>query len=458
MKPLHLQIQLDLDAAAVTCLWFGSSAIHAVGSLRCVPRAVAETQLVPAPCLIDLQPLLAEIADGTIASAEALAEADELLLIRDLLELADFTALAEALFRFLYAQTQQREALPGYRKAVDGRVWIDPDQRLVRVWFATDRRAITDDDIVRRFDSQQSSDEITYGVCSVFIPKSHKPGSTGTPWWRRWIRLEADDSLRLDGLHALPRDVFWAGMANKLKAWWKAGERNVFVYIHGFNVSFEAAAIGAAQIGYDLKVPGEMAFYSWPSHGSTAAYSADEATITASVKHLARFLHELSTRCGAERLHLFVHSMGNRGLLSALERLVAKGYPQLSLGQVFFCAPDEDVRTFKDKAAEFPHHCENRTLLVSPQDQAVFLSQWKHRLDRVGYVPPVTIMDGIDTIEVGGFGILDLGHGYFAQAEPVIKDMREAITTRRPAAERKIPRSFEDHYVIDVRAGIGDLV
>ena len=75
----------------------------------------------------------------------------------------------------------------------------------------------------------------------------------------------------------------------------------MFVLIHGFNVSFEEAAIRAAQIGYDLKVPGEMAFYSWPSHGSTAAYSADEATITASVPHIAQFLHELLS--GPGRMH-----------------------------------------------------------------------------------------------------------------------------------------------------------
>jgi esterase/lipase superfamily enzyme len=290
-----------------------------------------------------------------------------------------------------------------------------------------------------------------YGVCNVFIPESHKPGSTGTAWWRRWIRLEADDSLRVHGIHALPRDVFWAGLANKLETWWHPGQRNMFVLIHGFNVSFEEAAIRAAQIGYDLKVPGEMAFYSWPSHGSTAAYSADEATITASVPHIAQFLHELSERSGAERIHLFVHSMGNRGFLSALQDLVADRRPNLRLGQVFFCAPDEDVRTFRHKVNRYPHQFERRTLLVSPDDQAVFLSQWKHRHSRVGYVPPVTVVDGIETIQVGGFGLLDLGHGYFASAAPVIQDIREAIETGKPASERKIPRAFENHFAIDIR-------
>jgi esterase/lipase superfamily enzyme len=285
----------------------------------------------------------------------------------------------------------------------------------------------------------------------VFIPESHKPGSTGTPWWRRWIRFEADDSLRIHGTYALPRDVFWAGLAKKLETWWRPDQRNVFVFIHGYNVSFQEAAIRAAQLGYDLKVPGEMAFYSWPSYGSTAAYSADEATITASVPHIAEFLHELSEKSGAERLHLFVHSMGNRGFLSALEELVADRRPNLRLGQVFFCAPDEDVRTFKHKASRYPHDSERRTLLVSPDDRPVFLSRWKHQYDRVGYVPPITIVEGIETIKVDGFGLLDLGHGYFASAGPVILDIRETIETGRPASERKIPQAFKDHFVIDIR-------
>ncbi|WP_295447387.1 hypothetical protein [uncultured Thiodictyon sp.] len=51
-----------------------------------------------------------------------------------------------------------------------------------------------------------------------------------------------------------------------------------------------------------------------------------------------------------------------------------------------------------------------------------------------------------------GFGLLDLGHGYFAAAEPVILDLREAIESRRPAAERRVPRVAEGHFVIDVRA------
>jgi esterase/lipase superfamily enzyme len=306
------------------------------------------------------------------------------------------------------------------------------------------------DDAADGFSAYQSAEAITYGVCHVFVPVSHRPGSLGSPWWRRWWTGQ-DDRLKLTRTLSLEREVFWGEVAESLQHWWPAGQRNIFVYIHGFNVDFEEAAIRAAQLGYDLKVPGEMAFFSWPSRGGTGDYMADEATITSTTPYLAQFLRELSERTGAERVHIFVHSMGNRGLLSALERIRSDGGPDLQFGQIFFCAPDEDVRTFRDKTTKFPHRFENRTLLVSPEDKAVASSRWLRDLDRVGFVPPVRNYDKIETIEVGGFGMLELGHGYFAEAEPVILDMREAIETRRVAAEREIPRPFQDHYFIDVR-------
>jgi len=144
--------------------------------------------------------------------------------------------------------------------------------------------------------------------------------------------------------------------------------------------------------------------------------------------------------------------MGNRGFLSALERLVATDQPELRLGQVFFRAPDEDVRTFADKTGQFPHHSENRSLLVSADDRAVALSKWLHKHDRVGLIPPVSDFPGIEALVVEGFGILDLGHGYFAEAEAVILDLREAIASRRHAADRERPRLVDGHYRIDIRA------
>ncbi|WP_295389876.1 alpha/beta hydrolase [uncultured Thiodictyon sp.] len=450
MKPLHLLIQPTLDGTRVNCQWFGQSALRPEGTLTLAYGPQAALAVLPDYFTIDLAPLLAEIGAGLVASAAALADTDDLLPLRDLLGPDGLAGLCAAIYPFLWRAS--RTTPTTLKRAPGVHAWADPDRRLVRVWFATNRKREPTGDPVRLFSDEKSNEGLIYGRCSVFIPKSHKPGSTGTPWWRRLIRLESDDTLKLRATVPLPEPVFWGRFAQALATDWRSGERNAFVLIHGFNVSFEEAAIRAAQIGYDLKLPGEMAFYSWPSRGGVLDYAADESTITASVGPLAQFLEDLCARSGAERVHLFVHSMGNRGFLSALERLAARQHPPLRLGQVFFCAPDEDVRTFADKTRLFPQACENRTLLVSPQDKAVALSRWQHQHDRVGIVPPLYPYEGIETIAVTGFGLLDLGHGYFAAAEPVILDLREAIESRRPAAERRGPRAEQGHFVIDVQS------
>jgi hypothetical protein len=60
-------------------------------------------------------------------------------------------------------------------------------------------------------------------------------------------------------------------------------------------------------------------------------------------------------------------------------------------------------------------------------------------------------VDGIETIEVDGFGLLEMRHGYFAESGPIIDDIREAIETGKPASQRKIPRAFGDHFAINIR-------
>lgn len=450
MKPFHLLIELLLAAGRLRATWYGQSALTPVGT-RAWPLAPGALMGgLPATFSIDLLPLLEEVTADVWADEHAFAQAAELLPLRDLLAPADFMALATILFDLLWQEAQLNLDF-GLEKGLPSQAWSDPDRRLVRVWFATNRQPQDPANIGQGFDPAQSAAALTYGLCHVFIPESHRPGSIGSPWWRRWIRLAADDRLALRSIEGLAPDHFWATLADKVQSWWAPGERNLFLFIHGYNVGFGEAAIRAAQIGYDLKVPGEMAFFSWPSRGETADYFADEATIGATYPYLAGFLHELTTRSQAERVHIFVHSMGNRGLLSALERLVADGLPNLQLGQLFFCAPDEDVRTFCDKVTRFPHQAENRTLLLSPKDRAVAASKWLHKADRVGISPPVTVIPGIDTIEVRGFGLLDLGHGYFAEAAPIIDDLSAAIRTRQKASERKGLQRIADYYGIDIR-------
>lgn len=343
------------------------------------------------------------------------------------------------------------------RRIVSGMATRGPSRKksaahVYRVWYGTNRKPVNPRNIAKGFGAE-SDERIHYGACQVTIPKSHRFGELGSPWWERWFFM-FDDRLKLQDTHALSREMYWASMHAALaQALAKpAGkelrnERDILVYLHGFNVSFEEAALRAAQIGFDLNFPGVTAFYSWPSRGDLMGYDEDGEMVQASEAFICQYFDELLEHSGAERIHVLVHSMGNRGMLRVLKHLVEKranveasGASKAGLskfGQIILAAPDVDSLLFEAAALAYPQISDRTTMYVSATDLALASSMIVNRTNRAGFTPPITVVKGIDTIEVSNIDVSLLGHSYFAEAEPVLYDIRELILTHGAM----IPRS-----------------
>ena len=78
-------------------------------------------------------------------------------------------------------------------------------------------------------------------------------------------------------------------------------EQQALVYWDGFNVSFDEAAIRAAQIGFDLKVPVQDGILQLAVAGIVEGYAADAASIEASEPAITDFLVRFATDSGAAR-------------------------------------------------------------------------------------------------------------------------------------------------------------
>jgi esterase/lipase superfamily enzyme len=324
----------------------------------------------------------------------------------------------------------ERSDVPDEEKGVD-----------YHVWFATNRKPVEDGGF-----SGERHDKITRGRATVHVPKAHRFGETGSSFWKRLVR--GDDRLRLKVLDRLAADDFYADIRKAIQAARDAGdEPEALVFLHGFNVSFEDAAIRAAQIGYDLKVPGATAFFSWPSRGSVAAYPADEASIEASEAAITDFLVDFAANCAAKKVHVIAHSMGNRGLLRALQRIAANAEMrgQVKFDQIFLAAPDVDRDLFLDLAHLYPQHAGRVTLYASDRDLPVHLSSKLHEAARAGYFKPYTVAAGVDTVAVPDFDIDLLGHGYFAQAEALLHDIYDLMRhNEAPGKRQRIEPAHED--------------
>lgn len=308
---------------------------------------------------------------------------------------------------------------------------------LYPVWFGTNREPTADG---QDFTAERHS-QTTLGRVDVHIPEAHHFGETGSDFWTKLKRLNfRNDTLRVEQVTALNAQGFFAEINQSLAAAQAAGVASqALFFLHGYNTTFKEAAIRAAQIGCDLKVGGATAFFSWPSGGSVAAYPADEAAIEASERAITTFLVEFMANCQAEQVHVIAHSMGNRGLLRALQRIAADAETRskVKFGQIFLAAPDVDRDLFQDLAALYPAYSTRTTLYASHRDLPVHLSAQLHRAPRAGYFEPYTVAANIDTIAVPNFNVDLLGHGYFAQAEALLHDIYDLMRQDAAPAKRQ---------------------
>jgi esterase/lipase superfamily enzyme len=244
-----------------------------------------------------------------------------------------------------------------------------------RVWYGTNRKPLDPKHISQGYSSERD-EQVHVGACQVFIPASHQLGSLGSSFVKRLL-TGVDDRLKLIDIQESPPKEFWQEVATHLKSC-ALNERDGVVFIHGYNVSFESAALHAAQIGHDLSIRA-MAFFSWPSRGALRGYTADEATIDASEPHIAKFLADFAELSGASKIHIIAHSMGNRGVLRAVNEMLvwAQERTRVPFDQIILAAADVDAGTFKNLCAAYSRVARRTTMYVSSRDRAVEASEWR---------------------------------------------------------------------------------
>ena len=315
----------------------------------------------------------------------------------------------------------------------------DEESLLVPIYYGTDRQIDNKAslDLDRVFTGERS-DDLTYGIAEVSIPKSHQVGRLESPpFWKIWKRRDSSKYVLLAGIKWFDEEEYLKEVASRVKS---SERKDAFVFIHGYNVSFEDAARRTAQIAYDLKFQGAPILYSWPSKGVTSAYLADEATIEWTVTHLTHFLEITARKTGAEIIHLIGHSMGNRALVHAMKNIDAQVLPfKPAFNQVMLTAPDIDSGVFKDLAEKIVLTSKRLTLYASSNDKALQISQDLHDYPRIGQtVPQITIVPGVDTIDASTVdtNLFGLGHSYAAESRSVLSDIYDLIHKGDPPDSR----------------------
>jgi esterase/lipase superfamily enzyme len=258
-------------------------------------------------------------------------------------------------------------------------------------------------------------EKLILGKCLVNVPKIREFGSIGSNFFRRFIK--GDDRIKLDSIEVLSEQNV-IDEINTLLSQNELKRREILV--------FEQAAIRTAQMAFDLKAP-SAAFFSWPSGATFEAYPADESTIDASEIFIKEFFEFLGSNFPDCDINLIVHSMGNRGVVRALDKMANMQTQNIKFNQIYLAAPDIDTELFKQLAGVYSQLAAQTTLYISDKDKAVKLSKFLHTYPRVGVAPPVTIINGIDTILVKKKDLIGIWHDYYAESEPMLYDINSSL-------------------------------
>ncbi|MFT8247188.1 alpha/beta hydrolase [Roseomonas sp. BN140053] len=271
----------------------------------------------------------------------------------------------------------------------------------ITVQFATNRRLTGPGEELSSYGDSvippSSPAEITYGT--AFVDE---------------VDLTADTVGAITEIRNLQRGAFSDEAVGDLAG----ARRNLLIFVHGFDNSFENAITRAAFVRDWLATSGldeadtSVVAFSWPSQGRLLSlpllwepYKSDQVRAGQSGLHLMSFLANLepivtAARANGRRVFLLAHSMGNYALQSAVESWFSHGNGDAELfDEAFLAAADEQYRTFDfpqmGRLSGLGRLARRVTILFSEADNVLGVSAAINLVKRLGQEGPHARFDQV---------------------------------------------------------------
>ena len=241
-----------------------------------------------------------------------------------------------------------------------------------------------------------------------------------------------------------------------------AHRKEVVLFVHGYNSSFESAALTMGELCHFLGRDFVCGIFTWPAGGHRGilfGYDVDRESAEYAVEDLVKVIRIVGRTPGVERVHLIAHSRGTDTLATALAQLSAEAYMlrsspdrEFHIANVVLVAPDLDgdvaitkiFKVFSDPDLPFggkadpgalipPSPGLRVTLYVSPDDKAIATASWLFgsiaRLGRIDatmlsadQIEAIALLRAVDIIQVRGTTDF-FGHSYFISNPQVSADI-----------------------------------
>ena len=288
--------------------------------------------------------------------------------------------------------------------ATRGTITLAPEAaetgRVVEIFMATSRGATETADIA----SRARAETVRWGVIGVSVPPERIPGTVTFP--TASPPDPARDFLTVS-VGQFPDGPAFLRAVNARLAARPRGEREVTVFVHGFNTNFAEGLYRHAQMVHDFRSPGVSVSYAWPSAGATTSYGYDRESALFARDGLEEVL-ALLARSTAERIVLVGHSMGSLVVMETVRQVAIRGSDHVldRIHGIVLLSPDIDPELFEAEVRGLAPRVLPIYVSVSARDRALrvsgLLRGQAERLGsladtgRVAALPGVVVLDVTD--------------------------------------------------------------
>ncbi len=317
---------------------------------------------------------------------------------------------------------------------------LDTGSARVTIFLATTRRSVQSDRPGDRY-GPDDADSLQFAAVGVNVP-SYRVRGTGELPRPSGFRVNSlayypDPQREFFVTSTIPVDStrFVQRLAADLAT---TRSRDLLVFVHGYNVSFEDAAVRAAQVAADLNFDGSVLLFSWPSAASVTAYVRDQQSARNTGYQLLRILRNHAAAAQPDRVQLLAHSMGAEVFGKAIT-LTAPGDSSPRLDQVILAAPDVDARIFRREILpRLLPHAQHVTLYASSDDDALRASRVVNGAGRLGLGgDSLVVLDGMDTVDATRVTADVLGHTLFGNTS-FLADLAVLLAEGKSPADRRL--------------------
>ncbi len=215
-----------------------------------------------------------------------------------------------------------------------------------------------------------------------------------------------------------------------------SGTRDLLLYVHGFNQTFETAAIDAARLSDGIKFRGTTMVFSWPSKAKLFDYGYDRESAMWSRDALEQVFSGLMVNPAVGRIHVVAHSIGTMLTMEGLRQIYDRRSGAIGerIGAVVFASPDIDMDVFSSSVERIGPLARKITVVTSTNDRALAVSGWiAGGITRVGAAEQDQLKRlGLNVIDASAQGWGIINHDLFLSNDRIREVIRRAVDGRVP--------------------------